>query len=213
MPKPSQLSFLAIDSAAPAKPKGKRGGFTSAAPGALPPKADFRVTPPAHPLDAERTRFNADRSHRFTWFRAFQGRNPDDYVAGIGMNPSRACEVYGDATVDRMVVRARDHWDAGGYYQLNALSIRLTASTKLKDFPCINLPENDEWLRRIAAGARFVVVCWGNPGHQQGRGTEVEQLLREVCPPHKVLCFGKNSNGAPTHPLYLPYSAELVPYF
>jgi hypothetical protein len=129
------------------------------------------------------------------------------------MNPSRADEIFGDSTVDRMVIRARDHWSVGGYYQLNALSIRLTASTRLKDFPCVNLPENDEWIRKIVPAARFVVVCWGNPGHKHGRGAEVERLLREVCSLNKVLCFGKNINGSPIHPLYLAYQTPLVPYF
>jgi hypothetical protein len=211
MAKENTQDDLALIGEPPPRSKGRMGGFTSASPGALPPKPDLSLA--NHPLDVQRTVFSEDRTHRFTWFRAFPGRNPDDFVAGIGMNPSRADEVYPDSTVRKMCVWAKDHWGAGGYYQLNALSLRLTASTALKDYPCVNLPENDAWIRRIVSKARFVVVSWGNPGHQHGRGAEVEAILREACDPSKVLCFGKNLNGSPVHPLYQAYETPLVPYF
>lgn len=75
------------------------------------------------------------------------------------------------------------------------------------------MPENDEWIRKIAPKASFVVVSWGNPGHASGRGPAVEKILREVCDPAKVFCFGKNKNGSPKHPLYQRLDAKLVPFF
>ncbi len=163
------------------------------------------------PLIAERTVFNADRTHRFTLFRYWGNR--DDYACGIRMNPSGAAEDVGDPTVDGMARRARDYWGVGAYYQLNVMSIRGTYSADLTKTAIINLPENDEWIRRIAAKARFVVVSWGNPGHLSGRGPAVESILRKVCNPAKVLCFGRNKNGSPVHPLYQRLDAPLVPYF
>lgn len=163
------------------------------------------------PLIAERTVFNPDRSHRFTLFRYWG--NHDDFACGISMNPSGAAEDVGDPTVDGMAKRAKEHWGVGAYYQLNVMSIRGTYSADLAKTAIINLPENDEWIRRIAAKAKFVVVSWGNPGHSSGRGPAVETILREVCDPAKVLCFGKNKNGSPVHPLYQRLDAPLVPYF
>jgi len=163
------------------------------------------------PLIAERTVFNTDRTHRFTLFRYWG--NHDDFACGISMNPSGAAEDVGDPTVDGMAKRAKEHWGVGAYYQLNVMSIRGTYSSDLAKTAVINLPENDEWIRRIAAKAKFVVVSWGNPGHASGRGPAVEALLREVCDPAKVLCFGKNKNGSPVHPLYQRLDAPLVPYF
>lgn len=163
------------------------------------------------PLIAERTVFNTDRTHRFTLFRYWG--NHDDFACGISMNPSGAAEDVGDPTVDGMARRAKEHWGVGAYYQLNVMSIRGTYSSDLAITAVINLPENDEWIRRIAAKARFVVVSWGNPGHASGRGPAVEAILRKVCGPEKVLCFGKNKNGSPVHPLYQRRDAPLIPYF
>lgn len=112
-----------------------------------------------------------------------------------------------------MCKRARNHWGVGAYYQLNVMSIRGTYSKDLAKAGLVNLPENDEWIRRIASNARIVVVIWGNPGHKSGRGTAVEKILREVCAPSRVVCFGKNKNGSPVHPLYQKLDAPLIPYF
>ena len=163
------------------------------------------------PLVAERTVFNAERTHRFTLFRHWG--NVDDFACGISMNPSGAAEDVSDKTVDGMCRRAKEHWGVGAYYQLNVMSIRGTYSKDLAKTKVVNLPENDEWIRRIAPRARFVVVSWGNPGQASGRGQVVEAMLREVCDPTKVLCFAKNKNGSPVHPLYQTTDAPLVPYF
>lgn len=163
------------------------------------------------PLVAERTVFNADRTHRFTLFRHWG--NIEDYACGISMNPSGATEAMADPTVNGMVRRARESWGVGAYYQLNVMSIRATYSADLARTTVTNLAENDEWIRRIAASARYVVVSWGNPGQKSGRGPKVEAILREVCAPTKVVCFGRNKNGAPVHPLFQRINAPLLPYF
>lgn len=136
------------------------------------------------PIVAERTVFNADRTHRFTLFRHWG--DIDDFACGISMNPSGAAEDVGDPTVDGMCRRAREYWNMGAYYQLNCMSIRGTYSGELGRTGPVNLPENDEWIRRIASRARLVVVSWGNPGHKSGRGPAVAQILREVCDPSKL---------------------------
>lgn len=129
------------------------------------------------------------------------------------MNPAGASEEVSDPTVDGMCRRAREYWVVGSYYQLNVMSIRGTYSSDLAKAGLVNLPENDDWIRRIASKARIVVVSWGNPGHNSGRGPVVENILREVCDPAKVLYFGKNKNGSPVHPLYQRLDAPLFPFF
>lgn len=166
---------------------------------------------PVDPLIAERTVFSVDRTHRFTLFRYWG--NPEDYACGISMNPSGAAEDVSDPTVDGMVRRAQEYWGVGAYYQLNVMSIRGTYSSDLATAAVINLPANDEYIRRIAARAQIVVVSWGNHGHKSGRGPAVETILRELCDPAKVFCFGRNRNGSPVHPRYQRLDAPLVPYF
>jgi len=166
---------------------------------------------PVDPLVGARTVFSEDRTHRFTLFRYWG--DPEKYACGISMNPSGAAEDRGDSTVDGMVRRAKERWGVGAYYQLNVMSIRGTYSSDLAKAAVVSLPENDDWIRRIASKAELVVVSWGNPGHASGRGPAVERILREVCEPEKVLCFGKNKNGSPTHPLYVSQDAPLLRYF
>lgn len=181
--------------------------FATAAIGSAAPLPKLSVDP----LIAERTVFSADRTHRFALFRYWG--NPEDYACGISMNPSGAAENVSDPTVDGMVRRAREHWSVGAYYQLNVMSIRGTYSSDLAATVVLNLPENDEHIRRIVARARVVVVSWGNLGHKSGRGFAVETIMREVCDPAKVFCFGRNKNGSPVHPLYQRLDAPLIPYF
>ena len=163
------------------------------------------------PIIAERTIFNTDRTHRVTLFRYWGDVN--DYVLGICMNPSGAAEEVGDPTVDGMVRRAREPWGAGAYFQMNVMTIRGTYSSELAGAAQVNVPENDHWIRKLAPKARMVVVGWGNPGQKSGRGAVVAQLLREICDPSKVVCFGKNKNGSPVHPLYQRLDAPLLPFF
>lgn len=181
--------------------------FATAAIGAAAPLPKLSVDP----LIAERTVFSADRTHRFALFRYWG--NPEDYACGISMNPSGAAEDVCDPTVDGMVHRAQELWGVGAYYQLNVMSIRGTYSSDLAKMAVVNLPKNDEYIRRIVARARLVVVSWGNHGQKSGRGPAVEAILREVCDPAKVFCFGKNKNGSPVHPLYQRLDAPLLPYF
>ena len=129
------------------------------------------------------------------------------------MNPSGAAEDVSDPTVDGMCRRAREYWGVGAYYQLNVMSVRGTYSAELRKTGVVNLPENDEWIRRIASSARLVIVSWGNPGHKSGRGQIVAEILRQVCDPTRVFCFGKNKNGSPVHPLYQRLDAPLLPFF
>lgn len=193
----------------PAKParKGRGKAYATAAIGSSAPLPASEVDP----IVVERTVFNADRTHRMTLFRHWG--DVDDYACGICMNPSGAAEDVGDPTVDGMIRRARTHWCVGSYYQLNVMSIRGTYSADLAKTKVVNLPENDEWIARIAAKARFVVVGWGVPGQKSGRAEAVEKILREVCEPSKVLCFGLNKDASPIHPLYQRTDAQLLPFF
>lgn len=192
------------------KPVGRRGRLTGHATAAIGTSAP----PPSSEVDpivAGRTIFNEDRTHRLTLFRHWG--DIDNFACGISMNPSGAAEDVSDPTVDGMCRRAREYWGVGAYYQLNVMSIRGTYSADLAKAGLLNLPENDAWIRRIASKARLVVVSWGNPGHKSGRGQVVEKILREICDPAKVVCFGKNKNGSPVHPLYQRLDAPLQPFF
>ena len=58
-------------------------------------------------------------------------------------------------------------------------------------------PDNDEYLRALAADAGVVVAAWGANGTHKGRDAEVRKLLPEL---H---CLALTKDGHPGHPLYL----------
>ncbi len=192
--------------------------------GACPP-APARVDV-LDPLEWDRTTFNADRSHRFALFRREapgfdyeftarsdgRTRSPDNYCAFIGMNPSGADEFGADPTVRRCYYFSL-LWGYDALYMLNAFSLRSTDSAGLYQVATPSLPENDDHIRRIAAGAGRIVVAWGEPGGDFNRGITVEKLLLETVSPDRVFCFKKNKDGTPQHPLYQPSERALIPYF
>ena len=162
------------------------------------------------PLIVANTRFNPSRSHRYTLFRYWA--EPTRYCAFIGMNPSGADESQLDRTVNRCCEFAK-RWGYPSLYMLNAFGLRATNPKELYESADPVGPENDRWIAEIASRADRVVVAWGTPGSHLGRAEQVEAILRKVCRTEKVLCFGRNQNGTPVHPLYQSYEKALVPYF
>jgi hypothetical protein len=182
--------------------------FQTASQNALPPAQEELWV---DPLVKANTRFNPGRTHRYTLFRHWG--DPKHYCAFVGMNPSGADELHVDATVNKCR-RFSEQWGFGALYMLNAFSLRATNPRELyAAADPVGRPENDQWIRTVAAGAARVVVAWGKPGGDFNRGVEVEAILREACAPGIVFCFGRNLDGTPTHPLYQPYAKKLVPYF
>ncbi len=125
------------------------------------------------------------------------------------LNPSTADEQQNDPTVERCERRAR----AGAYGALvvgNLFAWRSTDPRALYDVADPVGPDNDQHLAAIASEAARVVCAWGRHGALQGRGPAVVRLLA----PHRarLACLGVNADGSPKHPLYLPYTAALVPF-
>lgn len=50
------------------------------------------------------------------------------------------------------------------------------------------------------------IACWGTHGSHRGRAEFIAPLF------HELLCFGKNSDGSPKHPLYLRSDTPLEKY-
>ena len=195
---------------------GRASKFQTASQASLPPLQNRLGG--VDPLVSERTRFNGTRTHRYTLFRHWG--DPDDYIAFVGMNPSGADEASVDRTVAKCERLARKwEWKGrpfGAFYMLNTFGLRATKSAELYQVADPVGPENDRWIREIAAGARLVVVAWGKPGATLGRGTLVTALLREACHSENVRCFAFNLDGTPAHPLYQRESrttADLFPLF
>jgi len=184
-----------------------RERFQTATQDELPEQPDLNFV---DPLVIENTRFSPERTHRYTLFRHWG--DVDNYCAFIGMNPSGADEAAVDRTVNRCINFARA-WGFGALYMLNAFGLRATFPEELVTHTDPVGPDNNYWIGKIVKDAGRVVVAWGKEGGARGRGAEVEAILRENCPVERVLCFGRNKDGSPKHPLYQPANKVLEEYF
>ena len=162
------------------------------------------------PLERANTRFNPTRTHRYTLFRNFG--DPGRIVMFCLTNPSGADRICDDRTVAKVTRLAR-RWKFGAMYVTNIFALRSTDPAEIYAAADPVGPENDRWIREIAAQAERIVVGWGKPGAYRGRGAAVAVLLREAADPAKVFCFTRNQDGSPVHPLYQPENRALIPFF
>lgn len=132
-------------------------------------------------------------------------------VAYLGVNPSTA-----DHNTDDATVRKWRGFAAGmGASRLivgNLFAYRATDVRELGRQVDPVGPLNDAHLVDIVLDADIIVACWGSrnkiPPRLRPRLTHVTGLLKKIDRP--VYAFGFTADGDPKHPLFLPYSSELV---
>jgi hypothetical protein len=73
-------------------------------------------------------------------------------------------------------------------------------------------PENDAWLRRMAADVDVMICAWGRqPKKLDARIHDVEFEFSGTGV--RTVCLGRTQDGCyPRHPLMLAYSAEVLPW-
>lgn len=132
----------------------------------------------------------------------------------IGMNPSTADAMFNDPTVSREIFFAKRE-GFGGIIKVNVMDVRLTNSKKLTslDFPVCS----DLNLKTITAAAMdprsvgFAVAAWGRLHKDlQVHARRVFAIL--ACSGMRLMCFGRNKDGSPKHPLYLRADTALEPF-
>lgn len=108
-------------------------------------------------------------------------------------------------------------WDCGELHAVNLFAVRATdpAEMILAEDPVG--ADNHEWIRhavdatvsRFEPAMRGLVICaWGVNGAFMGQDGKLLGWLETHCEP---MCLGVTKDGHPKHPLYVPYSAELMP--
>jgi hypothetical protein len=131
-----------------------------------------------------------------------------------GLNPSTADETANDPTVRKLIGFAKRH-GCGALILVNVCALRSTDPKELARAlkrgedpvgPC-----NEEVIRR-ASGMALIgvrVAAWGRvPSKRLEHAAERTRWALGYHPQ----CFGKNDDGSPKHPLYLPYETPLVPW-
>lgn len=154
--------------------------------------------------------FSPCQTRRY-WLR----RNLSDagvrHVLWIMMNPSRAdAETNDPTTTTTTNISARHGYDVHGVVNLSALiepnSANLAAAAGAPD------PLNDAAIERalgwIARHRGDIVIAWGACRHLKAREHQVLSRLRR----RPLLCLGRNADGSPRFPKYIPAQTPLVSF-
>lgn len=125
----------------------------------------------------------------------------------VMLNPSTADHVADDATI-RKCVGFASRYGYGALDVVNLFAYRATnpACLRAAGFPIG--PLNDGWIETAARAAGDVVVAWGAQARARpSRVRDVLDILKRCNVRPYVL--DRCDDGAPAHPLMLPYSCSL----
>lgn len=126
----------------------------------------------------------------------------------IGLNPSTADETTDDPTIRRCVGFAR-RWGFARLKMVNLYALRATDPKALYAIhgDIVGL-DNDCTLAKVIGGSDLVVCAWGTHASHID-GFRASRVLRLIAAPH---CLGRNKDGSPKHPLYLPADTDPQPF-
>lgn len=170
--------------------------------------------------------FSSDERHRYRLERMLFGQllaPAGRRLVAIGMNPSTADAFDPDPTVTRELGFARS-WSCSLYSKGNLYGWRdpYPKSMWLAHRAGCDIvgQHNDDAIRTmltmLARDGGVALACWGRM-HSSGDKALQERRVLAVCRiAHEVgvqwQCLGKNADGSPKHPLYLPKTAQLEPW-
>lgn len=152
--------------------------------------------------------------YRFSLERTLSGEGPQACV--VMLNPSTADDRKDDRTITTLRALCTNN-GYGSFTVCNVFGVRATDPSELKPLFSSGF---DLWggrtmvLRRsvLMREADDIIVAWGNKDISWA-GFEPGDTLAQVMEfTDTPLCFGKNKNGTPKHPLYLPYDTKTVSY-
>lgn len=138
--------------------------------------------------------FSECRRYRYFLSRIWDKSKP--ILLFIGLNPSTGNENKDDRTIGR-VKQFAYHWGYGGVYMMNLFAWVSKKPSALKT--CSDpVGDNDAMLKKIGSLAKDVLFAWGTFKETKGRDMVVIEMFPDA------ICLGKNADGSPMHPLYIP---------
>ena len=143
--------------------------------------------------------FSIDKKERYSLKREWD--NSKNKILYIMLNPSLADDKNDDPTIRRLINFTKK-FNYGGFLVGNIFTT-ITPNPKELDKSKGMSDKNFEKLLNLINKVDQIVYAWGN-------SVEEPQLLKELILSPK--CFGKNLNGTPKHPLYLPKNSKLIDY-
>ena len=143
--------------------------------------------------------FSIDKKERYSLKREWdKSKNKMLYIM---LNPSLADDKNDDPTIRRLINFTKK-FNYGGFLVGNIFTT-ITPNPKEIDKSKGMSDKNFEKLLNLINKVDKIVYAWGN-------SVEEPQHLKELILSPK--CFGKNLNGTPKHPLYLPKNSILIDY-
>ena len=140
-----------------------------------------------------------DKKDRYSLKREWD--KSKNHILYIMLNPSMADDKNDDPTIRRLIDFTRK-FEYGGFLVGNIFTT-ITPNPKEIDRSKGMSDRNFEKLLNLINKVDKIVYAWGN-------SVEEPQHLKELILSPK--CFGKNLNGTPKHPLYLPKNSKLIDY-
>ena len=143
--------------------------------------------------------FSIDKKERYSLNREWD--KSKNKILYIMLNPSLADDKNDDPTIRRLINFTKK-FNYGGFLVGNIFTT-ITPNPKEIDKSKGMSDKNFEKLLNLINKVDKIVYAWGN-------SVEEPQHLKELILSPK--CFGKNLNGTPKHPLYLPKNSKLIDY-
>jgi hypothetical protein len=157
--------------------------------------------------------FSADGRYRYMLTRLWGSARPAVF---IGLNPSSATADANDPTITREIDFAR-RWGCGGLIKANLFGLVSTDPAGLLEVPDPVGPENDMWIRNATLTGSPLICAWGTgstggPHVVRLRRAREQKVVDALRAARLVLsCLGRNADGSPCHPLYLPATLRPIP--
>lgn len=141
--------------------------------------------------------FSIDKKERYSLNREWD--KSKNKILYIMLNPSLADDKNDDPTIRRLINFTKK-FNSGGFLVGNIFTT-ITPNPKELDKSKGMSDKNFEELIKLINKVDQIVYAWGS-------SIEEPQLLKKLVLNPK--CFGKNLNGTPKHPLYLPSQTKLI---
>ena len=141
--------------------------------------------------------FSIDKKERYSLKREWD--KSKNKILYIMLNPSFADDKDDDPTIRRLINFTKK-FNSGGFLVGNIFTT-ITPNPKELDKSKGMSDKNFEELIKLINKVDQIVYAWGS-------SIEEPQLLKKLVLSPK--CFGKNFNGTPKHPLYLPSQTKLI---
>lgn len=141
--------------------------------------------------------FSIDKKERYSLKREWD--KSKNKILYIMLNPSFADDKDDDPTIRRLINFTKK-FNSGGFLVGNIFTT-ITPNPKELDKSKGMSDKNFEELIKLINKVDQIVYAWGS-------SIEEPKLLKKLVLNPK--CFGKNLNGTPKHPLYLPSQTNLI---